>query len=134
MLQLYTANILYGFYLQPFLLLIHLKWCSSSFKLHQIFPSLMVQMFFPQIQQSLGPNFRLRKVGKFLKSHIFGLSLHLLYFVIARVKTLVRLHRCTGLSDPCCLLMGYIRKSHVLVCMFYWGNRKVNLLNTQGPG
>ena len=29
----------------------HLEWHSSSFRLHQIFPNLMVQMHFPQIQQ-----------------------------------------------------------------------------------
>ena len=59
MLQLYTANILYLF-------LIHLKWHSSFFKLHQIFPKLMVQMLFSKIQQAPGPNFR--KVGKFLNT------------------------------------------------------------------
>ena len=48
----------------PYMFLIHLKWWSGSFRLHQVFPILMVQMFFPQIQQAPGPNFR--KVGKSL--------------------------------------------------------------------
>ena len=53
MLQLYTAMVL-----------INLKWRSSSFRLHQVFPTLMVQMIFFQIQQAPGPYFR--KVGKSL--------------------------------------------------------------------
>ena len=51
MLQLYAASFLYG-------LIIHLKLWSSSFRLHQIFPILMVQMLFSQIQQAPGSNFR----------------------------------------------------------------------------
>ena len=48
MLQLYTANFLYPWFL------INLKWWSSSFRLHQVFPTLMVQMIFSQIQQASG--------------------------------------------------------------------------------
>ena len=44
--------------------IIHLKWWFSSFRLHQIFPILMVQMLFSKIQQAPGPDFR--KVGKSL--------------------------------------------------------------------
>ena len=47
-------------------ILFHLKWWCSSFRLHQIFPILMVQMLFPQIQQAHSPNFR--NVGKSLIS------------------------------------------------------------------
>ena len=47
-----------------YMVLIHLKKRSSSFRLHQDFPILMVQMLFPQIQQGPGPDFR--KVGKSL--------------------------------------------------------------------
>ena len=32
-----------------------LKWISRSFKQNQVFPVLMVQMIFPQIQQASGP-------------------------------------------------------------------------------
>ena len=53
-------------------LLIHLKWWSSSFRPYQIFPIFMVQMFFPQIQQAPGPNFR--KVGKSLKGKFINIS------------------------------------------------------------
>ena len=35
------------------LLFIWLKWRSSSFRLHQVFPIFMVQMLFSQIQQRL---------------------------------------------------------------------------------
>ena len=45
-----------------YMVLIHLKWCSNSFRLYQVFPILMVQMLFSQIQQAPGPD--LRKVGK----------------------------------------------------------------------
>ena len=52
----------------------YLKWRSSSFSLHQNFQILMVQMLFPQIQQSPGPNFR--KVGKSMMSlHKHAVSL-----------------------------------------------------------
>ena len=44
------------------LILIYLKLQSSSFRLYQFFPILMVQMLFSQIQQAPGPDFRL--VGK----------------------------------------------------------------------
>ena len=44
------------------MVLIHLKWWSSSLRLHQVFPILIVQMLFP----APGPDFR--KVGKFLLS------------------------------------------------------------------
>ena len=44
--------------------LIHLKLRSSSFRLHQIFPILMIQILLPQIQQAPGPKFR--KIGKSL--------------------------------------------------------------------
>ena len=54
--MLYTANFLYA------LFSIHLKWWSSSFRLHQIFQILMIQMFFAQ---SPWPD--LRKVGNSLK-------------------------------------------------------------------
>ena len=37
-------------------------WQSGSCRLHQVSPILMFQMFFPQIQQAPGPNFR--KIGK----------------------------------------------------------------------
>ena len=57
MLQLYTANYLVWFSIQ-------LKWRFISFRLHQILPSLMVQVLFSQIQQAPGPDFR--KVGKSL--------------------------------------------------------------------
>ena len=40
------------------------NWQSSYFRLQQIFPILMIQMLFPQIQQAPGPDFR--KVGKSL--------------------------------------------------------------------
>ena len=56
MLQLYTANFGYP------RLLINLKWWSCSFELHQVFPTLMVQMIFSQIQMAPGPDFR--EVGK----------------------------------------------------------------------
>ena len=62
-LKLYTANFLYPWFL------INLKWRSSSFRLHQVFTTLMVQMIFFQIQQAPGPDFI--KVGKPLKESIF---------------------------------------------------------------
>ena len=43
---------------------IHLKLWSSSFRLHQIFPNLMIQILLSPIQQAPGPNFG--KVGKSL--------------------------------------------------------------------
>ena len=55
MLQLYTANFLYS-------LLIHLKLWSSSFRLNQVFPILMIQMLFPQIQQAPGPDQKGKKI------------------------------------------------------------------------
>ena len=54
--MLYTDNFLYAYNL--------FKWRSSSFRLHQIFPIVMIQMFFPQTQQAPGPDFN--KVGKSL--------------------------------------------------------------------
>ena len=59
---LYTANVLVCFLL---FFVIHLKWRSSSFRLHQIFKILMVQMTFAQIQWAPDPD--LRKVGNSLK-------------------------------------------------------------------
>ena len=60
MLQLYTANILYVFFIH-----LHCKWRSSSFRLHQSFPKFDgPNTFFPQILQVSGPNFR--QVGKSL--------------------------------------------------------------------
>ena len=47
MLQRYTSNFLYPWFL------INLKLRSSSFRLHQVFPTVMVQMLFSQIQQAL---------------------------------------------------------------------------------
>ena len=47
-----------------YMFFIHLKWRSSSFRLHQAFPIFMIQMLFSQIQQAPGPDFR--KVGKSL--------------------------------------------------------------------
>ena len=44
--------------------LIHLEWHSSSFRLHQIFPSLKNQMLFFRNSTNPGPIFR--KVGKSL--------------------------------------------------------------------
>ena len=48
----------------PYMFLFHLKWWSGCFRLHQVFPILMIQMF-SQIQQAPGPDFR--KVGKSLQ-------------------------------------------------------------------
>ena len=62
-LQLYTANISYMVF-NPF-------WCFSSFRLHQIFQCLMIQLFFSQIQQA--PCTYFRKVGKSL-SLVFNLK------------------------------------------------------------
>ena len=56
MLQLYTANPCF---------FINLKWCSSYFRLHQVFQTLMVEKF-SEIQQAPGPDFR--KVGKSLST------------------------------------------------------------------
>ena len=47
------------------MVLINLKWRSSSFRLHQVFQILMVQMLFPEIQQA-PPCLNLRYVGKIL--------------------------------------------------------------------
>ena len=44
------------------------KWWSNSFRLYQVFPILMVQMLFPQIQQV--PDFR--KIGKSLALNCCG--------------------------------------------------------------
>ena len=52
---------------------IHLKWWPSSFRLHQIFPILMVLCFFSQMQQVPGPDFN--KVGKSLLLITFANSL-----------------------------------------------------------
>ena len=62
MLQLYTANFLYGF--------IPLKWQSILFKTALNFTNLMTQMIFSQIQQAPGPDSR--KVEKSLKMSTFG--------------------------------------------------------------
>ena len=59
-LQLYTANIF-----NSYIVFNPLKWHSSSFRRHRMFPILMVQMFFSQIQQAPGPDFR--KVEKSLQ-------------------------------------------------------------------
>ena len=58
MLQLYTANFCYPWFL------INLKWWSSSFGLHQVFPNFDGPNDISQIQQAPGPDFR--KVGKSL--------------------------------------------------------------------
>ena len=57
--MLYTANILSAYKSV-------LKWQSSSFRLQQIFPILMIKILFSQIQKAPGPDFR--KVGKSLLS------------------------------------------------------------------
>ena len=44
--------------------LLNLKLKSVSFSLHQVIPTLMVQMLFSQIKQPPGPDFR--QVGKSL--------------------------------------------------------------------
>ena len=45
------------------------KMVVHSFRLHQVFPTLMVSMIFSQIQQAPGPDFR--KVGKSLNILVF---------------------------------------------------------------
>ena len=62
--MLFTANFIY-------ILLIHLKWRSSSFR-RQIFPILIIQLFSPQIQQAPGPDFR--KVRKYMNINSFVAS------------------------------------------------------------
>ena len=57
----YSFTLLINF-LYPWFL-INLKWWSSSFRQHQVFPTLMVEIF-SAIQQAPGPDFR--KVGKSL--------------------------------------------------------------------
>ena len=56
--MLHTANFIYVF--NPF------KMVVQFFRLHQIFPILMIQILLFQIQQAPGPDFR--KVGKSLVS------------------------------------------------------------------
>ena len=63
MLQLYNAN-----FLNPWFS-INLKLRSRSFRLRQVFQTLMVKMHFSQIQQAPGPDFR--KVGKSLHQVLF---------------------------------------------------------------
>ena len=58
MLQLCTANFLYGF--NPFKMAVHFFWTASSF-LNFDGPNA-----FPQVQQAPGPDFK--KVGKSLRS------------------------------------------------------------------
>ena len=64
--MLYTANFLYAFFFNLKLLL-----------LQQIFPILMIKMFFSQIQQTPGPNFR--KEGKSLSLLHFRMNKTMLY-------------------------------------------------------
>ena len=70
MLQFYTAIFLYPW------LEINLKLRSSSFRLHQVFPTIEGPNAFFQIQQAPGPDFR--KVGT-----------SLIYPFIITVKTLI---------------------------------------------
>ena len=70
----FKQQICYSFILLIFYMvfIIHFEWRPSSFRLHKVFPILMVQMLFLQIQQATDPDFR--KVGKSI-SHTFKRTL-----------------------------------------------------------
>ena len=56
-------------------LLIRLKWWSGSFRLHQVFPILMDQMLFSQIQSAPGPQLQKgKKIPEYVVSILSSTS------------------------------------------------------------
>ena len=82
----YVTAVLLIFYIW---LVIHFKWHSRSFRLHQIFPILSIQVwwsecFFSQIQQA--PGHDLRKLGK---------SLFIVFASMIKMLSQVHLNMCS---------------------------------------